>query len=521
MNNIFKTIVAGAFASVAFASCSDFLVTEPTTQVAETEFYKTEDEMLKGLYAVNADVKVRLLEIWAYSSLLSDESETGGGKGEGVWKTKFDTFAYNPNSCFGEWGFGTWWNEWDFGIYNGVIDACLLVDKLAGSSLSESVKKPIEAEARFYRALFYNYLFMGYEQFPLIKHYLAASEMYTVAKGTRDEIFDFMMEDLSDEYINALPDRSSTPQGRICKDAARVLRTKIILFHRAEADYPKALADMKEIIGSGRYSLDPDYLHLWVKDGEWGSENIYDVAYGGNGSDTGNGFVNGVGGRSLQDPRSAEQGGLCSGYGQNTMPSTVFNMFKEGDVRREGTVLDYRVEARKVEELVAQGKLPAGSTFYVSEEQENFEWLGHYKYTPRKENASDINPASNYSVPFRFYRYADVLLLGTELEARINGNVSSEGQGWFDQVRDRAFQDQNHRISLSGKSKQEILDIIFEERGYEFIDEMQRWFDILRFDKGTEILGNKGWTEKYRYFPIDQSEIDRAKGGLTQNPGWL
>ena len=53
------------------------------------------------------------------------------------------------------------------------------------------------------------------------------------------------------------------------------------------------------------------------------------------------------------------------------------------------------------------------------------------------------------------------------------------------------------------------------------MDEMQRWFDILRFDKGTEILGNKGWTEKFRYFPSDQSDMDRAKGGLTQNPGWL
>ena len=41
------------------------------------------------------------------------------------------------------------------------------------------------------------------------------------------------------------------------------------------------------------------------------------------------------------------------------------------------------------------------------------------------------------------------------------------------------------------------------------------------FVSNKEILGNKGWTEKFRYFPIDQSEMDRAKGGLTQNPGWL
>ena len=43
-----------------------------------------------------------------------------------------------------------------------------------------------------------------------------------------------------------------------------------------------------------------------------------------------------------------------------------------------------------------------------------------------------------------------------------------------DRVRARAFKDKEHRINLEGKSKQELLDILFEERGYEFMDEMQR-----------------------------------------------
>ena len=114
-----------------------------------------------------------------------------------------------------------------------------------------------------------------------------------------------------------------------------------------------------------------------------------------------------------------------------------------------------------------------------------------------------------------------MLLLATELEIRIDGTVAAQGQDWFNLVRDRAFKDTKHRISLSGLTKQQALDVIFKERGYEFIDEMQRWFDILRFDKGTEILGAKGCTEKYRYFPIDQSEIDRTNGILKQNPGWM
>lgn len=63
----------------------------PRTQVSETEFYKTEDDMMKGLYAVMNEMQTRMPEVWSYSSLLGDESETGGGIGEGSYKTKWDT----------------------------------------------------------------------------------------------------------------------------------------------------------------------------------------------------------------------------------------------------------------------------------------------------------------------------------------------------------------------------------------------------------------------------------------------
>lgn len=121
---------------------------------------------------------------------------------------------------------------------------------------------------------------------------------------------------------------------------------------------------------------------------------MFEICYSGGNSGEGFSLAHSLGGRDIVVPRSAEQGGMYNGYGQNTMPSTVYNMFAEGDTRREGTIIDYSVE-------------------------------------------------------------------------------------------------------------------------------MQRWFDIMRFDKGTEILAAKGWTEKYRYFPICQSEIDKSNGGLTQNQAWL
>lgn len=507
-----KTIIITAIAVCLFA-CDKFLDIDPQTTISEREFYKTEEEMMMGLHAIMDDVQSRLMEVFSYASLMSDESETGGGVGEGVYKYKYNTFTYDVTTS------PAWWNEWDYGLYNGITSCNILLSKTMDSPINENIINPIESEARFYRALFYFYLFMGYEQFPLIKSHMSTSEIYAIKKGTRDEIYEFMLSDLTDEVIKYLPNKDVTQNGRISKDAAKVLKTKIILFHRDHTKYAEALNDMKEIINSKRYSLVPDYLKIWLKSGEYGTESIYEVGYAGNNTGEGNGLVRSLSGRSVKDPRSAEQGGLEEGWGQNTMTQNIYDMFEPGDTRREGTVIVYDEEKQKVQNLIEKGSLPIGSEFTISTQQEGYIGLGHYKYHARKESTTEINPLFNYAVTFRFYRYADVLLLATELQARL-GNVDSEGQSWFDQIRDRAFKDDKHRIALTDKSQKEVLDIIFKERGYEFIDEMQRWFDIMRFDKGQEILASKGWTEKFRYFPIAQKEIDKSQGALDQNPGW-
>lgn len=103
MNKILKVLALGAMA-LSTTACSDFLEVNPRTQVSETEFYKTEDDMMKGLYAVMNEMQTRMPEVWSYSSLLGDESETGGGIGEGSYKTKWDTFTYDATSCFGAMG---------------------------------------------------------------------------------------------------------------------------------------------------------------------------------------------------------------------------------------------------------------------------------------------------------------------------------------------------------------------------------------------------------------------------------
>jgi len=516
-----KKIIMLCLVLTGLASCNDFLEINPRTQVSTEEFYKTKDGVMKGLYAVMKEVQSRLMEVHSYATLLSDEAETGGGIGEGSYKFKWDNFTYTPTTCFSnEWYTGTgWWNEWDMGLYVGVVTANVLIDEMSRSGLSEDFIKPIDAEARFYRALFYTYLYMGYKEIPLLKGQITSvNDLYSFGNASRDEVYKFLMSDLSDNIIQYLPERAVTQKGRISRDAAKVLRAKIVLFQRDEAQYPKALDDMRSIASNSFYALDSDFKHIWRKDGEWGRESIYEVGMAGEGSGMNNKVAT-VGGRDLVDPRSAEEGGLMSGYGQLTMTWKIYDMYAPGDSRRDGTVIVYVNEA--ADALTKTGK----NTFSVSSNQEGINLqrglLGNFKYHPRKESyTTGSDQVNNQNMSFRFYRFSDVLLLGAELKVRISGNADPEAQGWFDKVRDRAFKDQNHRISLS-QGKDANLNILFKERYYEFAFEMQRWFDILRFDKGTEVLGNKGWTEKYRYFPIDQNEIDQSKGVLKQNPAWL
>ncbi|MDR0738218.1 MAG: RagB/SusD family nutrient uptake outer membrane protein [Prevotellaceae bacterium] len=504
-----------------FISCNEFLDINPRTQVSSEEFYKTEDGAMKGLYAVMKEAQNRLMEVHSYSTLLSDEAETGGGIGEGSYKFKWDNFTYTPTTCFSnEWYTGTgWWNEWDMGLYVGIVAANILIDELERSGLDESFVRAIDAETRFYRALYYTYLFMGWKEIPLLTGQITSSDdLYSFGNASRTEVYEFLLGDLSDEVIQYLPDRAITQKGRICKDAAKVLRAKIILFHRDESKYQQAYEDIRGIANDSYYQLTPDYLQIWHKAGEWGRESIFEIGMAGNNSGMNNKVAT-VGGRDIVDPRSAEQGGLMSGYGQLTMTWKIYDMFSTGDTRREGTVIVYADEA--ADALSKTGT----NTFYVSDNQEGIDLgrglLGNYKYHPRKESyTSGDDPVSSQNMSYRFYRFADVLLLGAELKVRISGDADAEAQGWFDKVRDRAFQDQAHRISLN-QGKDANLNIIFQERYYEFAFEMQRWFDILRFDKGAETLGSKGWTEKHRYFPIDQNEIDQSKGALTQDPAWL
>jgi len=150
----------------------------------------------------------------------------------------------------------------------------------------------------------------------------------------------------------------------------------------------------------------------------------------------------------------------------------------------------------------------------------------HNPYTPYFNKFVDysLSPLNNQTISginYTVLRYAEVLLLDAEISNEINGGPTAEAYNSINQVRARS-----HVPDLTtGLNQADFRDSVFLERRKEFLQEGQRWFDLVR--QGGAVLvealkkfpAKQAATLKDSLYPIPLSEI-QLDPLLTQNPGW-
>lgn len=118
-------------------------------------------------------------------------------------------------------------------------------------------------------------------------------------------------------------------------------------------------------------------------------------------------------------------------------------------------------------------------------------------------------------------RYADVLLMLAEVENEL-GN-SSTAENYVNQVRSRSSMPN----LPSGLSKDEMRSRIRHERRIELAFEGSHYFDLKRWKVAKEVLNrvqdgmlSYKFEDKHYLCPLPQSEVERNKGVLVQNPNY-
>jgi hypothetical protein len=116
-------------------------------------------------------------------------------------------------------------------------------------------------------------------------------------------------------------------------------------------------------------------------------------------------------------------------------------------------------------------------------------------------------------------RYADILLSRAEALVMSTGSVSAEALGLLNQIRTRSGL--SSYTSQDASTKDQFIDLIIKERGWEFYSEGKRREDFIRQGIFIQNAISRGLPAKpYQVlFPIPQSEIDANKK-LVQNPGY-
>ncbi len=368
---------------------------------------------------------------------------------------------------------------------------------LAGEKIEFSGKEALYGELYFLRGYYYFNLVRLFGDVVLFTdHKLGIADFGTLQRSPKADVYAQIEADLN-AAILALPP-TSTQAGRVTKYAAQALLGKVLLYQNK---LPEA-ATMLENVVNGPFSLVDDFDAMFLTEGENGPESIFEVQYS-----NGYPYWNWGGATRGQGNYAVQQCGVrgftgtsdmpyAAGWSTNLPTQELAAAYQAGDQRKDATCFD--VEQYKIDN-------PA---LNVSYNPSPYKDTGLYskKYLPRKGHTSG-QVELNYDNNQRIIRYADVLLMAAEAIVATN---PSKAQGYLDRVRDRAFGDTAHRITVSTQA-------IWNERRLELAMEGDRLFDLIRTGQAASKLTDF-IVGKNEVFPIPQREIDIS--GLTQNPNW-
>lgn len=434
-------------------------------------------------------------------------------------------------------------------MYKGIRNANVMlanIDRVPWTTLYNPVY--IRGEQLFLRAFLYFELMKRFGGVVLLDKAQSVAESGSdLPRATYAETLAFILKDL-DEATTLLPDEwTAAHYGRATKGAAMALKARALLHSASPLNNPtgdvakwKLAADAaRAVMDLNKYSLEPNYGDVLVQ--ATSPEYIMIDIKGPRGWV---GYINNfiaptsfAGQQSLISPTQNHVDLYEMNNGKPiTDPTSGYNPqnpYANRDPRFYNNIIcnDQTWQGRKVQTYVGGVDYSATSNIFTK--------TGYYLKRLWPETITKISGTGLLN--YVFFRYAEVLLNYAEAQNEVEG-ASTNVLGAVNAVRNRAGMP-----SLPASiTKDELRDRIRNERAVEFAFEEMRWWDILRWKKGPELVAQpmrgmkitkSGTTFSYAPFtlpesyqkvfedymhlyPLPASEIYKSAGVLKQNPGW-
>ena len=275
-----------------------------------------------------------------------------------------------------------------FARANAVINAC------KGIENPSATVKQYNAEAHFLRAYYVYMLWKYFGNIVFFTEPLTPATNYMTPQITADEAYAQIIADVevaAEEGVLAMStngtDEKGPDKGRVSRAAALMLKARAVMYQNDKSRYQEVANDLATIIKSGAFELEPDFDALWDNDHEFCNESIFESNQMGEGKT----WSSGWGGYGT-DPA----GVYSDGWGFCPVRLSTYEMFAEGDTRRDASINDWR-EAKYGPRFQDTG-------------------LFFKKYAARKNYRKPTGDVDlNYCNNLRIFRYAETLLNYAEL----------------------------------------------------------------------------------------------------------
>lgn len=305
-----------------------------------------------------------------------------------------------------------------------------------------------------------------------------------------------------------LPNKAAS--GRATAGAAKAFLADIYLttkqFQKAR-DKAKEIIDNKSKYG---YNLVSDFSSLWSPTSATNSEDIFSIKYAqviGYGSFHPNAWaptqpkINGV----LLGIAAHFSVGSAFEYADGNPASTLITGWDKKDIRQQYSLVDSVLVDGKWIKVIPQ------ATRNIDLNRDGVMEIARGIYTFGKYRDPGEPGEFGSGCDVYLMRYADVLLIFAEAENQVKNGPSSDAYAAINEVIRRAYKGSSsydvHGLSMKGFDEE-----VFKQRGYEFMQEAKRWYDIVRTNRFNVItdalkpLGPKGDLETNYYWIIPAQE---------------
>lgn len=521
-------------------SCSDFLQKDPPSSPSQSIFWQKKsdfDSALAGTFSMMYEWPGEMSQIIPCFDNLTDNS---------ICQHNEDTYGRSQTIALGDLEPNTtgYVSYMYSHCYTGIARAHLVMENLAlyeGSDMTEADKNFIMAQCKALRGYFYSWLYLCYKEVPLVTSSLTMENMYQ-PKSTRPEIYAQIMKDF-DEAIAALPDKpysDSQMSGYFSPGALKAFKARLML-NDAYDENGKAIPEkMKEIVPLLEeiqgYSLADRMRDNFISEKQLASPEIMfsvrylapnithsmDLYYGswttcGVTRDLVDEFECTDGLKWGESPLTQEVDETL--LSTNSMADDAYNerekLFQNRDPRLRETVTHSGYATFPDEGYEDKGRLKL-----TDQQQTGFGMMKYLQPTTVMPSYSTISDADVIIL-----RYAEVLLMIAEAENEANGPT----QKVYDAV--NAVRTRSEMPPLPDNlSQDEMRERIRHEWRVEFVFEGQRYFQLKRWKLMEELVDGavdpalptyiKVFKPAFYYWPIPQTEIDKAGGVLVQDPNY-